>query len=342
MSNNVYKTITNNDKSFTPIETNKLWEISSANASASYGILTYQAISGSTLDSEFRNSGTSNGYYKRLVWKSINHNLYDQYRINPYAGGERQRLIDIGSDFPLYTRGPRKKKSAETDGTVFIPQAFEGLNVQTIQNEYGFANQAGLTPTQLGASASVLSIPKNIYGTGIQRGTFELYSSSAGGNTHIVTENGKGQLISASIPIGDIFYDKGLAVITHMSHSAQNLIDSYTLKFRGVHHVHQYEYTCRATEREYNQTLNPTLLEGDSLMITATAVGHVGGEKINLDFNKPAEFQPNTISSGPSGSLNQTLHSHYGTQLDIAYVAASASNYLKLTAKDATKKICVY
>ena len=63
MSNNVYKTITNNDKSFTPIETNKLWEISSANASASYGILTYQAISGSTLDSEFRNSGTSNVYY---------------------------------------------------------------------------------------------------------------------------------------------------------------------------------------------------------------------------------------------------------------------------------------
>ena len=177
MSNNVYKTITNNDKSFTPIETNKLWEISSANASASYGILTYQAISGSTLDSEFRNSGTSNGYYKRLVWKSINHNLYDQYRINPYAGGERQRLIDIGSDFPLYTRGPRKKKSAETDGTVFIPQAFEGLNVQAraadYENDPTRLNQIQLKMAQAslgiegfdlgtGGSASAVTIPSQL------------------------------------------------------------------------------------------------------------------------------------------------------------------------------------
>ena len=349
MANSVYKDIHPDDRSYHKIETNKLWSITSAKASASYGILTYEAISGSIKDSNFRVDGTSNGVYKRLLWKYNNNICVEQFREKPYAAGDhdRQFLNDIGGVPPIFERSKRQKSLAQGSETSNASQTDPPAEGQIME----YADLGGVQiPTFLHGTASILSIPKRIFGASIQRGTFEVISSSAvagGDQRHVITDNGYGQLVSAShgttVPIGDIFYDKGLAVITNLSHSCQHIFNGYsTLKFRGVHDVHSYEYTCRATEREYNMTLNPSMLQTDSSIRTAAAGGFPGGERISLNFNKALTYQPNNESSHPSASINQTIHTKGGASLAIKFLAASSSNYLKVVSQGGSKKYAYF
>ena len=57
--------------------------------------------------------------------------------------------------------------------------------------------------------------------------------------------------------VGNIFYESGLATITHPHyHSAFNITN---LKFQGSHLIYENEYQCTIEEHEYNHTLNPSI-----------------------------------------------------------------------------------
>ena len=56
--------------------------------------------------------------------------------------------------------------------------------------------------------------------------------------------------------VGNIFYESGLATITHPHyHSALNITD---LNFQGSHLIYENEYQCTIEEHEFNHTLNPS------------------------------------------------------------------------------------
>ncbi|MDB4571669.1 LamG domain-containing protein [Akkermansiaceae bacterium] len=56
--------------------------------------------------------------------------------------------------------------------------------------------------------------------------------------------------------VGNIFYESGLATITHPNyHSALNITD---LNFQGSHLIYENEYQCTIEEHEFNHTLNPS------------------------------------------------------------------------------------
>ena len=339
MSNKIFKEIHPDDRSYQSIETNKEWNILSSNASSSFGILTYKGQSGSIHDSKFRDGGTSNGVFKRLLWNSINHLCYDKFRIDPYAASDnnRQRLNDIGGAPPLFERTTRIRNIAKPLPGESEPPRQVDPNSTGQNNQYSPAPGAYI-PSQLHTDVAILSIPRNIFGTEIQRGTFELVSDGK----HIVTDDGKGALVSSShnnvVQVGDIFYERGLAVITSNSHSNQDLLDDYELKFRATHDVHNFEYTCRATEREYNMSLNPSLLTRDSFIRTVVAAGFPGGERIDLNFNRSIRYQPNTLQSGASSSIDQTIHGGGGATLAVEHIAASASNFLKVISRGTSNK----
>ena len=56
--------------------------------------------------------------------------------------------------------------------------------------------------------------------------------------------------------VGNIFYESGLATITHPNyHSTLNITD---LNFQGSHLIYENEYQCTIEEHEFNHTLNPS------------------------------------------------------------------------------------
>ena len=125
----VFKDIPSEDVSITTYLSHKNWEISSSVASSSYGVLTFLARSGSFGKPEnYTAQGINHTYYNKLVWDSINHQFYNPHRITPEFLGVGQASSSAQGDVE-YLGG-------------FLPD----------------------TVTSLQESASILSIPQQLYG----------------------------------------------------------------------------------------------------------------------------------------------------------------------------------
>tara|TARA_R100001015_G_C4635346_1_gene204799 strand:+ start:15642 stop:16997 length:1356 start_codon:yes stop_codon:yes gene_type:complete len=256
----VFKDIPSEDVSITTYLSHKNWEISSSVASSSYGVLTFLARSGSFGKAEnYTAQGTTNTYYNKLVWDSINHQFYNPHRITPEFLGVGQASASGQGDLEYL------------DG--FLPN----------------------TVTFLQESASVLSIPQQLYGDEIKKGSLSLESGS------VTLSDVDGKIMSASIEVGDIFYKRGMVVITHPSASVQDTLNTYNLRFKASHPITQREYTCRIMDNEYNHTFNPTARNIDNFVRTRDDSHVTAGTKIDLDLATPIF---GTTIFGDSGSIN--------------------------------------
>ena len=133
---------------------------------------------------------------------------------------------------------------------------------------------------------SLITIPKQYYGEKIKPGSFELtetditdnksinpiikddgfgnlYAQNANGNFGTLT--GSSNSISASDNyVGNIFYDKGIAVITETgswsgSVNYSDLATNYTLKLDSSNRITTYEYNVTINPNEYNLSTNYSL-----------------------------------------------------------------------------------
>ena len=61
--------------------------------------------------------------------------------------------------------------------------------------------------------------------------------------------------------IGNIFYNHGFAVVTDLSGSYKNMVEDYTMNFKGTteHKIHNYK--CVVEDEEFNATYNPSVRE---------------------------------------------------------------------------------
>lgn len=69
--------------------------------------------------------------------------------------------------------------------------------------------------------------------------------------------------VNGSPYIGDIFYNSGIATITHpnyysiLANGTTGMIN--TVQFQGSHLIYEHEYQCTLQEHEYNHTLNTSV-----------------------------------------------------------------------------------
>tara|TARA_R110000824_G_scaffold120204_1_gene275252 strand:- start:53 stop:937 length:885 start_codon:yes stop_codon:yes gene_type:complete len=127
-------------------------------------------------------------------------------------------------------------------------------------------------------SSSVFTIPSNYYGEKIKEGSFkltDLNNTDNGGNNPIIIDDGFGNLYSTNAYhsqsatnasssdnyVGNIFYDKGLAVITETgswssSIDYSSLSTNYKLKFESQHMITSHEYNVNLLPQDYNLTMN--------------------------------------------------------------------------------------
>jgi len=130
-------------------------------------------------------------------------------------------------------------------------------------------------------SSSLIVVPSQYYGEKIKEGSFkftDLNNPDNSGNKPIIVDDGFGNLYSTNAHhsqstadasssdnyVGNIFYDKGLAVITETgswsgSVDYSDLATNYTLKFDSYHTITTHEYNVTLLPQDYNLTMNYTI-----------------------------------------------------------------------------------
>jgi hypothetical protein len=128
-------------------------------------------------------------------------------------------------------------------------------------------SQSRHLPTGSGATLSVISIPAKLYGNNIVPTTFKFYTTSSDGGKHNITDDGEGNVISASLIIGQIFYSHGIVVFTtggldNVFTSSISAMTSSRIEFQSSYNIFESQYKCVIRENEFGYSLNPSLLSG--------------------------------------------------------------------------------
>jgi len=136
------------------------------------------------------------------------------------------------------------------------------------------------TVRYLPATASVFSIPKDIFGHAIKPGTVSIESSGSyqqylsssfvsGGfiyapisNGFDIYDNGEGILLDRNnnnVKVGDIIYTHGQLIITDQETISDfNIVQHYTIGFKSSYDVFTHTYNCRSNQSQLNFSQNPT------------------------------------------------------------------------------------
>ena len=186
---------------------------------------------------------------KKIVSGSINNNYWQSLNVMFYTSGSS-----------VY--GTELKFSAPSSNLVNQPT--RGKQFLTKYHNY--------------PSSSLITIPQQYYGEKVKENTFkftDLNNTDNSGNNPIIIDDGFGNLYSTNAHhsqsttnasssdnyVGNIFYDKGLAVITETgswsgSVDYSDLATNYNLSFDSFNTITAHEYNVDLTPQEYNLTTN--------------------------------------------------------------------------------------
>ena len=127
---------------------------------------------------------------------------------------------------------------------------------------------------------AVFSIPQVIYGEGIKPGTV-VFTNDVTSKTF--TDDGYSNLIdSGSNVAGNIFYDRGLIVLTRdiTSGSGVGNLTNFTLNFRSTKTIFENEVFIPVLESEFNYSQNPSAVYEDGGRLYTHIMQRPGSTKI--------------------------------------------------------------
>ncbi len=187
---------------------------------------------------------------------------------------------------------PVTTASFNIDGTITSTNgAYQPMYENFLQSTY---TSSRYFPTGSGEHIGVFSIPSNLFGEYIKPGTLSIIESSIG----TFTDNGEGELISASLKVGDIIYGQGIVVVTNTTPSSNiaDLINSsnITCSFQSTMTIFESQYKCTLNPNEFTYTQNPTIVSGSS-------DGKV------YDFATGSYFEPYITTVGLYNNANQLV-----------------------------------
>tara|TARA_Y100000385_G_scaffold216728_1_gene225720 strand:+ start:25313 stop:26233 length:921 start_codon:yes stop_codon:yes gene_type:complete len=125
-------------------------------------------------------------------------------------------------------------------------------------------------PTSSDEHILTWSIPSKLYGDFIQPESFILEFNNIGGAVNAeITDDGNGNLLSASVNVGNIIYQHGIAILTQQEFESQSLEVMYsssnvTCSFSSSFEILETQYKCTITEEEFNYSLNNSVISGST------------------------------------------------------------------------------
>lgn len=135
---------------------------------------------------------------------------------------------------------------------------FENTEVQSGSYEnYVQSTLSQFSSRSLAEDITLLSIPRSLYGTGIQPGTFSLQSGLVQ-----IEDNSEGELYTGSLKVGDIIYPHGMIIL---SGSSTININEATASFNSRQPIHTINVHCKVLDSELTHTSNPSAMVSQSL-----------------------------------------------------------------------------
>ena len=199
---------------------------------------------------------------------------------------------------------------SEPSGDVLIgPNGSNGRYVNYLQSSL---TQSRYFPTDYSAQILVFSIPSKLYGDYIQPESFNLQfnedPSTVEEDIGPITDDGNGNLISASINVGQIFYPHGIAVLTNnlwgsMGLDLENLYEgsNITASFSSSYTIYETQYKCTIDESEFNFSQNPSIISSSITDNVTTSSG------ILYDFATGSYFSPYVTTVGMYNNDHELL-----------------------------------
>jgi hypothetical protein len=177
----------------------------------------------------------------------------DESTITPLYGTLQTDLYDVDTD-DTNSDGTSKRTLYDSIKSQFY------LNPATssILTEVGKRKSYASTDERvIGDTIGVISIPQQKYGEGLKIGSVELEYGAI-----TVTDDGNSNLIdSASNHKGNVFYDRGLLVLTD-GIVEDTTIETFDLSYRSTMTIYENEIFLSVNESEFNVSQNPSAYDG--------------------------------------------------------------------------------
>jgi len=190
----------------------------------------------------------------------------DETDITPMYGTNQTDLYDVDTD-STNTNGISKRTLYDSIKAQFY------LNPATSSIVTEVGKRESYTSTNervIGDTIGVIPISQQYYGEGIKVGSMIVEYGSI-----TATDDGNSNLIdSASNIKGNVFYDRGLVVLTDGIVEDSSL-SSFDVSYRSTMTIYENEIFLSVLENEFNVSQNPS------------AVYEVGGKKITTSITKP-------------------------------------------------------
>ena len=190
----------------------------------------------------------------------------DETDITPMYGTLQTDLYDADTD-EVNSNGISKRTLYDSVKAQFY------LNPSTasIVTEVGKRESYASTDERvIGSTIGVISIPQEWYGEGLKVGSvtlsYGIIDAVDDGNSNLVDSN-------TGTHKGNVFYDRGLIVITHNVTDGSTL-STFDLSYRSTMTIYENEIFLSVLENEFNVSQNPT------------AVHEIGGSKIDVVTNR--------------------------------------------------------
>ena len=143
-------------------------------------------------------------------------------------------------------------------------------------------------PTGSSDEIFILSIPSRLWGDYIQPNSFEYKVIDDDGITHIIIDDGNGNLYIGGVYVGNIIYPHGIAVFTKLQDNAPPSPEGYgiseyganvygggisiadlagsnvTCSFSSSFDIYETQYKATINEFEFNFSLNPSIISGST------------------------------------------------------------------------------
>jgi hypothetical protein len=175
----------------------------------------------------------------------------DENDINPIFGiNDEGALVDVDNDEKSH--GFNKKVVYASIKSQFYRNAATASILTEVGKRYSYAST---DERNLDGNIAVFSIPQMNYGEGIKAKTVVLEDEGIG---KIYTDDGYSNLTDATGSIvGNIFYDRGLIVLTKNVVSG-SILNQFTLNFRSTKTIYENEVFLSVLENEFNYSQNPS------------------------------------------------------------------------------------
>ena len=194
-------------------------------------------------------TGTLTTQYQALIYNSAKQLYYSNFLSSSTGDNVAQPVLVPGA-------GP------SGSGDVFIGQAQSPLYDNFLQSTL---TASRYWPTGSGEQIAVISIPSKLFGEYIQPNSFNYTFVS--GSTHIILDDGEGNLLSGSINVGNIIYPQGIAIITNQALASGSIeTTNVTCSFTSSMTIYETQYKATIRESEFNATLNPSARDSDGTL----------------------------------------------------------------------------